>query len=74
MATMVRRETALLRVTETADVLGVHPNTVRNWIEQGVIKAVYLPGSNYRRLPAKDVEALRTQMLSGEKWVPAKRK
>lgn len=58
----------LLRVKETAEMLGVHPNTVRNWIDQGMIKAVHLPGSNYRRLPAEEVEALRTRMLSGEKW------
>ncbi len=58
----------LLRVKETAEMLSVHPNTVRNWIDQGLIQPVYMPGSNYRRLRSDEVESIRAKMLSGEKW------
>jgi excisionase family DNA binding protein len=38
-----------LNVRETATRLGVHENTVRNWEEKGLLRAVKLPGSGYRR-------------------------
>lgn len=53
-----------LSVRETARRLGVHENTVRNWEERGIISAVKLPGSGYRRFDLSEVERLRSEMLT----------
>jgi excisionase family DNA binding protein len=58
---MATRE--LLNVRDTARVLGVHENTVRNWEERGILRAVRLPGSGYRRFSVQDVERLRAEMF-----------
>lgn len=49
-------------VRGAADALGVHENTVRRWESQGIIRAVRLPGSNYRRFDPDHIEAVRQQM------------
>lgn len=54
----------LLNVRETARRLGVHENTVRNWQRRGVLRAVRLPGSGYRRFLLTDVERLQREMVS----------
>ncbi len=53
-----------LSVRETARRLGVHENTVRNWEERGLLQAIRLPGSGYRRFDLAEVERLRSEMLS----------
>jgi excisionase family DNA binding protein len=58
-----------LNVREVARALGVHENTVRNWERRGVLRAVRLPGSGYRRFSAADVERLSAQMR--EQYAPA---
>lgn len=55
--------TELLNVRDTARTLGVHENTVRNWEERGILRAVRLPGSGYRRFAVQDVERLRAEMF-----------
>lgn len=42
--------------------LGVHENTVRNWIDRGVIQAARLP-SGIRRIALKDVERLEAEIF-----------
>lgn len=64
---MATRE--LLNVRDTARALGVHENTVRNWEERGLLRAVRLPGSGFRRFAASDVERLRNEMF--EQLAPA---
>jgi len=59
----------LLNVRDTARTLGVHENTIRNWEERGILRAVHLPGSGYRRFAAADVERLRAEMF--EQLAPA---
>jgi excisionase family DNA binding protein len=59
----------LLNVRDTAHALGVHENTVRNWEERGILRAVRLPGSGFRRFAAEDVERLRSEMF--EQLAPA---
>jgi hypothetical protein len=59
----------LLNVRDTARALGVHENTVRNWEERGILCAVRLPGSGYRRFSVQDVERLRAEMF--EQLAPA---
>lgn len=55
---------ALLTVRETARLLGVHENTVRNWQEKGILRAARLPSSGYRRFDRDEVERLRDQIIS----------
>ena len=64
---MATRE--LLNVRDTARALDVHENTVRNWEERGILRAVRLPGSGYRRFSVQDVERLRNEMF--EQLAPA---
>lgn len=54
---------ALLNVRETARALGVHENTIRNWERQGLLRALRLPGSGFRRFALQDVERLRAEMF-----------
>lgn len=56
-----------LNVRETAYVLGVHENTIRNWADTGILRCSRLPGSGYRRFRKKDVERLLGQIEAGEK-------
>lgn len=65
--TMATKE--FLNVRDTARALGVHENTVRNWEERGLLRAVRLPGSGFRRFAAADVERLRDEMF--EQLAPA---
>ncbi|AZV00833.1 excisionase family DNA-binding protein [Mycobacterium phage Malec] len=44
-------------IAETAEFLGVHPNTVRNYIAEGKLKAVRL-GPRLIRVERDSVEAL----------------
>ena len=64
---MATRE--LLNVRDTARTLGVHENTIRNWAERGILRAVRLPGSGYRRFAVQDVERLHAEMF--EQLAPA---
>lgn len=49
----------LLTVGEAASRLGVHENTVRNWVKNGTLRPVQLAGSRHRRFDAREVERLR---------------
>jgi transposase-like protein len=53
-----------LNVRQTARRLDIHENTVRNWEERGLLRAIKLPGSGYRRFDVAEVERLRAQMLN----------
>jgi excisionase family DNA binding protein len=52
-----------LTVRETAQQLGVHENTVRNWETRGVLNALKLPGSGFRRFRREDIERMRREMF-----------
>jgi hypothetical protein len=54
----------LLNVRDTARALGVHENTIRNWESRGLLRAVHLPGSGFRRFAMDDVERLRAEMFA----------
>ena len=51
-----------LTLKEASRRLGVHPNTLRNWERQGVVRLIRLPGSRYRRVPVSEVQRLVAQM------------
>jgi excisionase family DNA binding protein len=52
----------LLNVRKTAEELGVHENTIRNWEKNGILRGVRLPGSGFRRFPREEVERMRREM------------
>jgi excisionase family DNA binding protein len=60
---MTTKEKEFLNVRETAQQLGVHENTVRNWEERGVLRGIKLPGSGFRRFPREEIERMRREML-----------
>ena len=65
--TMATRE--LLNVRDTARALGVHENTIRNWESRGLLRAVHIPGSGFRRFAVQDVVRMHAEMF--EQLAPA---
>jgi hypothetical protein len=49
---------ALINVAETAEMLNLHVNTIRNWAKQGKLKSVNVPGSKINRFDARDIRRL----------------
>lgn len=47
-----------LNVTETAALLGVHPNTVRNWVAAGTLVSARVPGAKQHRFAREEVMRL----------------
>jgi len=66
-----------LTLKEASEQLGVHPNTLRNWEQRGIINLARLPGSRYRRVPRAEVERLAAGMgatlpdASSDRWAPS---
>lgn len=54
----------LLSVRETAKRLGVHENTVRNWEQRGILRAVRLPGSGFRRFDPEQIDRMWNEMTA----------
>lgn len=47
---------AFITIKNAAELLGVHPNTIRNWIEAGILRR-YQVGRGYRvLLKTEDIE------------------
>lgn len=55
----------LLSTGEAARELGVHPNTLRGWVDRGLVPAIRLP-SGYRRFTPEQVEKIKHDMLKGQ--------
>ena len=52
----------LLGMSEAAEQLGVHPNTLRGWLKRGLVApAVKLP-SGYSRFTPEQISAIRESM------------
>lgn len=47
-----------MRVSEAAEALGVHPNTVRNWLAAGRLRDVRPVGAPHARLDAAQVASM----------------
>ena len=45
-----------LTIQETAKIIGVTPQTLRNWDKEGKLKALRNPINNYRIYNAKEIE------------------
>jgi excisionase family DNA binding protein len=52
-----------LTVSEAAVIVGVHPNTLRSYADQGLLAYKRLPGG-HRRFRREDLEAFRERLLS----------
>ena len=56
---------AFITIRQAAELLGVHPNTIRNWIDAGILKR-YQVGRGYRvLLKTEDIEKA-VSRVSGE--------
>jgi excisionase family DNA binding protein len=53
---------ATIAISEAADRLGVHENTVRNWIDHGLLDGYRTP-TGRRKLRLKSVERLEREMF-----------
>jgi MerR family transcriptional regulator/heat shock protein HspR len=58
---MANESTGLLTISQAAELLGVHANTLRGWADKGLIDHVKLP-SGYRRFSRDEVDRLREEM------------
>jgi transposase len=59
--------TAAMGIRAAARELGVHENTIRNWINRGLLLASALP-TGIRRVPRSEVERMRREMR--EQYAP----
>lgn len=57
-------DVATLQVGEAANLLGVHPDTLKRWERAGHIAAQRTP-TGHRRFRRADVDALRERMAAG---------
>lgn len=48
----------LLKISEAAKLLNVHPNTLRKWDKKGILKAVRFGERGDRRYRKEDIEKL----------------
>ncbi|UXA12055.1 helix-turn-helix domain-containing protein [Mycobacterium sp. SMC-8] len=47
-----------VNTVEAAEYFGVHPNTIRNWLAKGAIKAHRSPGGRQYMFELKELETL----------------
>lgn len=55
----------LLTTSQAARELGVHANTLRGWVDRGLVPAVRLP-SGYRRFDPGVIAQVKQNMLAGK--------
>lgn len=53
----------LLGTRAAANQLGIHENTLRRWEDRGIVRAVRLPGSSFRRYRPEDISRLSVEMF-----------
>lgn len=52
----------LLTVSEAAERVRVHPETIRGWLKEGYLKGIKLPGGDYR-VDREDLERILSQSV-----------
>jgi excisionase family DNA binding protein len=65
---MARR---LVGVKEAAAAIGVSPNTIRKWADEGLIPHIRLPGSDYRRFELQALDEFRRSLENQGKELAA---
>ena len=53
------REISFVSVREAGRRLGVHENTVRNWVASGILRSARVPGARFHRFEASEIERVR---------------
>lgn len=61
IVTNMKENKKLLRISEAAEQLGVHPNTLRKWDKKGILRAVRFGERGDRRYRKEDIENLITK-------------
>lgn len=51
-------------VGEAARIVGVHPNTIRNWGNRGLLRVARLPVGRHRRFALEDVRSLAESIVA----------
>jgi MerR family transcriptional regulator, copper efflux regulator len=69
---MSQHENRFLKVSEAAKLLGVAPNTLRNWSESGKVQEYRHPLNNYRLYKKSELDEL-SECLCQPKRVQTKR-
>jgi excisionase family DNA binding protein len=54
-------KTKLVGIAKAAELLGVHPNTLRKWADEGLVQHIRLP-SGYRRFDIQDLEEFKESL------------
>jgi len=52
------KKNKLLKISEVAEILNVHPNTLRKWDKKGILKAVRFGERGDRRYKKEDLKRL----------------
>lgn len=55
---LMKKESKLLKLSEVAELLNVHPNTLRKWDKKGILKAVRFGERKDRRYKKEDIVKL----------------
>jgi len=58
---MSESQRPFLTISQAAERLGIHVNTLRAWSDKGLVQHVKLP-SGYRRFPTSEIDRLRREM------------
>lgn len=56
-----RKGPKLFGISEAAALIGVHPNTLRRWADEGLVPHVKLP-SGYRRWSEAQIQQIKADM------------
>src|ERR1700683_3501862 len=71
---MTDLEAGYLSVREAARRLGVHENTIRNWVANGILESARLPGARFHRFSEAEVERVRLARTTEPVGVGAERR
>ena len=51
----MKKDKGLLKISEAAELLNVHPNTLRQWDKKGILKAIRFGQRRDRRYKKEDI-------------------
>ena len=63
MPKVINMKDELITIKKAAEILGVHPDTLRRWDNTGKLKTRRHPMNNYRVYRLKDAEKLKKKIL-----------